>query len=307
MRKNRKTNKLLTIVSAIMLMLIPVIAINLTSQSLDIRNWAANPETAPKTGCYIKLLDINEDSIPLNTRIHGTVEIDKDIIPEDITNIIVMNNRNEVLFTSTENTGRYLFTFIPKVKGDINFFGSAKTKDHSYTCVYIDNTKLPSVIAENIAPEFVSNPYVNAVPGNNLTIGEKYKYRLIATDREKDNITALFYKSANADWITYRTDIAGTSGNLEVLIGGTPSKAGSYLFGMTIHDGYGKHVVSQNWTVNVSSQDVQIPNITDVKASFDNEDKQIHISWNVSSINAIDHQEIYITDTPPKTDSLISL
>ena len=303
MRRIQRKKKKLFLITSLIVIALPIVIWNILTQSLDIRNRAASPENSPDTGCTITIPNVNSQTIPLNSKIHVEVQIDKQKIPDPIKNIIIINNRNEVVFTATEDKSKYVFSIIPKTLGELEFYGSANTDKENVVCVYKDARKSAKVVKGNIAPDFVTNPYVNAIPSNNIKINEKYEYRLIANDKDHDKIRHLFIFSKKFPWLNEKVEVSGENGNLELLFSGKSSKPGSYLASVFIYDGYNNHVKSQNWIINVEDQSVSIPHIYIEKAIL--KDKTFTITWDIESKFQITKEAVFITQSPSNPDKWI--
>lgn len=303
MRRSLKKQKSLFFITTLILITLPIVIGNLLTQSLDIRNRAASPENSPNTGCTITIPNVNSQTIPLNTKVHVEVQIDRQKISDPIKNIIIINNRNEVVFTSTKNKTRYIFSVIPKTLGELEFYGSANTDKQNVVCVYKDARKSAKVIKTNLAPDFITNPYVNATPSNNIKINEKYEYRLIANDKDHDKIRHLFIFSKKFPWLNEKVDVSGENGNLEILFSGKSSKPGSYLATVFIYDGYDNHIKSQNWIINVEDEAVSIPHIYIENANL--KDQSFIVNWDVESKFPITKQTVFITQSPSNPDKWI--
>ena len=303
MRRSPKKQKSLFFITTLILITLPIVIGHLLTQSFDIRNRAASPENSPNTGCTITIPNVNSQTIPLNTKVHVEVQIDRQKISDPIKNIIIINNRNEVVFTSTKNKSRYIFSVIPKTLGELEFYGSANTDKQNVVCVYKDARKSAKVIKTNLPPDFITNPYVNATPSNNIKINEKYEYRLIANDKDRDKIRHLFIFSKKFPWLNEKVDVSGENGNLEILFSGKSSKPGSYLATVFIYDGYNNHIKSQNWIINVEDETVSIPHIYIEKASL--KDQSFIVNWDVESKFPITKQTVFITQSPSNPDKWI--
>jgi hypothetical protein len=260
--KRRQKPFLSIFFTVIIISTIPIVIYSLLqSQSFDPRNLAQEMNTTP-TNCTINFPYVNTKTLAVNKRyqilVYGNTS------GENIQSINIFDKNDNTLFTKNYQNGvnsvSEIFVFSPTQTGEENIFGEIKTDTGIYECRMDKEQELLFVVSNNSAPEFLTDPYISAIPpSNSVTTSQNYEYILEAADRNGDQIQYHYTFTPRANWINKTIIENGKDGKLQLKFYGVPDKEGSYLANIFIHDGYNKHLSAQSWIINVGTESSDTP------------------------------------------------
>lgn len=304
------------ILTFLLLLSIPIFVLGvLQDESFDIRDRAFDDiEVSPLNPCVITFPNVN----PYSLEVGSTFRIQIDAISTSlgIQSVLVKDGNNNELFTKTyPEIPRQIsesFSFTPIVAQAYEIKGvMADINKKTYECVISSTYDVDGVraVVSNSKPVFTSQPK-ESKPSQNINIGDRYEYTLMAQDLDQDTINYSFSFTPNNQWLKPTIIEDGGNGQLTIKFSGSTDEAASYLANIFIHDGYSRHLASQSWVISVNPKENDIPKVTIVEPTeplFLDDEDSFTISWDTQDNNQIVRYEVYITSNPANQESWISV
>ena len=280
---------------------IPLVVIGLSGEdSFDTRNKAYEEGSPTATNpCIIYFPKVNPDTLEVN----GTYTVSVEAISpvKDIQAVTILDDSGEVLFekeyTSLQASVEESFLYTPTQTGS-NFIRGSITKVTGETACSGESL---TVITQNSAPQITSQE-----KNVDLELGTEFEYTITAEDADKDIINYTYSFTPRADWLKKVVIEDGSDGTVKIKLQGTPDKPASYLAHIFVHDGYGNHLESVSWIINVSQGENDIPIIKVLNPSEEtsaNAGENIYTKWLASDLNQIVKYQIYISKDPADADT----
>jgi len=278
---------------------IPLVVMGLSSEgTFDIRNRAYEIESPTTINpCIIYFPKVNPATLEVNGNYKVSVEAISSV--KDIEGITIVNTEGETLFekefTSLVNSVEETFTYSPSQTGAGTISGSLRKVAGDEICL----NSLVTVINENRAPEITSEE-----KDADISVGDEFEYTIIAEDSDGDILNFAYSFTPRADWLKKVVIEDGSNGAIKIKLQGTPDKPASYLAHIFVHDGYGNHLNSMSWIINVNQSENDIPIVKILNPSetiVTAIGTEIYTKWLANDQNQIVKYQIYIAQDP--TDS----
>ena len=160
------------------------------------------------------------------------------------------NTLFEKEYTSLTDSVEETFTYSPSLTGSDFIRGSLTKVTGEQAC----SGSYINVINSNTAPQITSEE-----KDADLSVGDSFEYTITAEDIDGDIINFAYSFTPRADWLQKVVIEDGSDGSLKIKLQGTPDEPASYLAHIFVHDGYGNHLNSMSWIINVSQDENDIP------------------------------------------------
>jgi hypothetical protein len=280
---------------------IPLVVMGLSGDgSFDIRNKAyetGSPTTS--NPCVIYFPKVNPDTLEVNGEYKVSIEAISTI--KDIEGIKIVDDGGTTLFekdyTSLTDSVKETFTYSPKATGNNFIRGSLIKVTGEEACPGEGIT----IISKNTAPEITSEDI-----NSDISVGDSYEYIITAEDIDTDIVNFAYSFTPRADWLKKTVIEDGSDGNVKIKLQGTPDEPASYLAHIFVHDGYGNHLSSMSWVINVSQDENDIPSVrilSPSKAISADVGDEIETKWIASDQNQIIKYQIYASQDPTDSDT----
>lgn len=284
---------------------IPLMVLSLNGETtFDIRNQAY--ETASPTlsnPCVVYLPKVNPSTLEKDGTYDVSVEAISDV--KDIEGITILDEDGNTLFnkdyTSLVNSVEETFSYTPTSTGTNFLRGTLKKVGDDVACSGVSL----AVINKNTKPSLTSS-----TSNFNLTYEDEFSYTITAEDPDKDIINYFYSFTPNVKWLKAVVLEDGTSGKLQISFKGTPTEPASYLLHIFIHDGYGNHLGSIAWIINVGQgeNDIPVVEILDPSTSISiTSGDSVYTKWIASDLNQIVKYQLYIVSDPSNTETWTSI
>ena len=278
---------------------IPLVVMGLSGEeSFNISEEAYETESPSATNpCVIFFPKVNQKTLEVN----GTYDISVEAVSsvKDIQEIEIVDDSGNILFKKTYlslvNSVEETFKYSPKQTGSDFIRGSLKKVTGKEAC----SGSYITIISKNTAPEITSEE-----KDADISVGDAFEYTITASDIDQDIVNFAYSFTPRADWLKKVVIEDGTNGTVKIKLQGTPDKPASYLAHIFVHDGYGNHLNSMSWIINVSQSknDIPVVKILNPSQSVSAEiGEEIYTKWLASDQNQIVKYQVYISQDP--TDS----
>ncbi len=307
--KNKKFRATL-LFSLLMVLSIPIVMYSLLkTESTDVTTDA---EEYVKNVCTLSFPFINPNSVQ-----SGAV-VSLDIVayaPKDevIKKIKIYTSEGTLFEEDYEDVSPFIAertVFTSSTTGKLTLTGQLTTDVSTYSCVLSDSEdNTLSILTKNVAPVFVTDQTV-AEPGNALKVGNSYRYELIATDLDGDDIQYSYSFTKGEDWLKMSVVEDGRNGTLKLLFEGVTDFPESYLANVFVHDGYNKHLRSQSWVISVDQAENDTPVVTIVEPSTEitvTKGEVIRLKWTATDLNQIVKYKLYYSTNPGKEERWVAI
>lgn len=275
---------------------IPIVVIGLSGEeSFNISEKAYETESPSETNpCVIFFPKVNQNTLQVNGTYDVSVEAVSSI--KDIQKVTIVDDSGNTLFEkeypSLTDSVEETFTYSPSQTGSDFIRGSLTKVTGEQAC----SGSYINVINSNTAPQITSEE-----KDADLSVGDSFEYTITAEDIDGDIINFAYSFTPRADWLQKVVIEDGSDGSLKIKLQGTPDKPASYLAHIFVHDGYGNHLNSMSWIINVSQDENDIPVVKILSpseaVSADIGD-EIYTKWLASDLNQIVQYQIYLSEDP---------
>ncbi|WKZ30719.1 MAG: Ig-like domain-containing protein [Candidatus Dojkabacteria bacterium] len=310
----RKRLKASVIASAFVVLAIPLAVYALVQgDSFDSRSDAT--EAAQVNLCAMNFIYVNPESIQEGsvTQIGLTGNVQEE--GEYITDLSITDESGaEIYQRGYDDQPTQIaeaFTYTARIRGEARLLGVMQTNVRAYPCVLADSRgNVLSVVTENSAPVFNTDPYTSATPSSVIGLEDTYRYQLRATDPDGDNIRYAYSFTPGADWLRMNVVEDGSDGSLVLDFTGTPEDYASFLANVFIHDGYNTHLRSQSWVISVEPTENDIPVVTITEPANRIEitaGDMLTIAWSATDRNQITQYRLYIATNPGNSNTWIAI
>lgn len=281
----------------------------IATDTFDTRNRAFEPELI-KDRCIISFPYVNPQTIQSGSTVQ--VQVVAFVPGAAITNLNLLGQAGQQISSKSydipDEKLSEVFRISPSSIGEYTLLGTISTDRGTIPCT-LDGARVARAVSINNAPEFLTQA-TSAKPSNSLKVNDTYEYTLRAEDTDGDNISYHFSFTPNADWLKYTAIEDGSDGKLTIKFTGVPDQPASYLANIFIHDGYNANLRAQTWTISVGQDKNDTPKVTVYSPAVDSrveKGERITVSWEVTDLNQISRQELYIATDAGNPSSWVEI